>query len=127
MRMDVMTPADVLGWIAVLFTLVTFSMRTMFPLRVSAICANIFFMGYAQLEGALPILALHAILLPFNTLRLRQIICERRMIKGMDCASNLKPRQADSPLFRPVLAGSDRTETVVVFKLLNGKPLRKFE
>lgn len=78
MQFGIMTFADFLGWVAVIFTLAAFSMRTMPPLRVAAIGANIFFIGYAYLEGMLPILALHAILLPFNAVRLRQLICARR-------------------------------------------------
>lgn len=68
-----MSLTDILGWIAVIFTLAAFSMRTMQPLRVAAIGANLFFIAYAYLEGALPILALHAVLLPFNVVRLRQL------------------------------------------------------
>jgi hypothetical protein len=74
----IMTIADILGWIAVVFTLAAFSMRTMLPLRVAAIGANVFFMGYAHMEAMLPIFALHAILLPFNVVRLWQIIAEKR-------------------------------------------------
>jgi hypothetical protein len=72
-----MTIADILGWVAVAFTLTAFSMRTMLPLRVAAIGANVFFMGYAHMEGMLPIFALHAILLPFNVVRLWQLLPEK--------------------------------------------------
>lgn len=70
--------ADLLGWVAVLFTLTAFSMRTMLPLRAAAIGANFCFIGFGYLEGALPILTLHAILLPCNVTRLRQIILAKR-------------------------------------------------
>jgi hypothetical protein len=70
---ELMSRADLLGWIAVIFTLAAFSMRTMRPLRVAAIGANLFFIAYAYLEGAVPILALHAVLLPFNVVRLWQL------------------------------------------------------
>lgn len=66
--------ADLLGWMAVLFTLTAFSMRTMLPLRIAAIGSNICFIGFGYLEGTLPILALHVLLLPFNLMRLRQIL-----------------------------------------------------
>lgn len=72
-----MTTADILGWVAVVFTLAAFSMRTMLPLRLAAIGANVFFMGYAHMEGMLPILALHAILLPFNVVRMWQLLSEK--------------------------------------------------
>ncbi len=80
--------SDVLGWVAVFFTLAAFSMRTMQPLRLAAIGANLFFIAYAHLEGMLPILALHAVLLPFNVIRLRQISLAERPVK----------RQAQRPL-----------------------------
>lgn len=70
--------ADLLGWVAVLFTLTAFSMRTMLPLRAAAIGANFCFIGFGYMEGALPILTLHAILLPCNMTRLRQIILANR-------------------------------------------------
>jgi CRP/FNR family transcriptional regulator, cyclic AMP receptor protein len=73
-----MSLTDLLGWIAVIFTLAAFSMRTMKPLRMAAIGANLFFIAYAYLEGALPILALHAVLLPFNVVRLRQLTVVER-------------------------------------------------
>lgn len=125
MQFDIMTLADFLGWVAVLFTLVAFSMRTMFPLRVSAICANVFFMAYAHLEGTFPILALHAILLPFNAGRLRQIICERRATKRKEQSSIQIPYQFDVAANLKVPA--DKIEAVVVFRLWDGKPLRRFE
>ncbi len=42
-----MTTGDALGWAACLMTLVTFAQRQMLPLRVAAILANPFFIGYA--------------------------------------------------------------------------------
>ena len=73
--------ADLLGWVAVMFTLTAFSMRTMLPLRAAAIGANFCFIGFGYLEGTLPILTLHAILLPCNVMRLRQIIMAQRDVE----------------------------------------------
>ena len=71
---------ELLGWAAAGFTLLAFSMRTMLPLRVSAIASNLFFIVYAGLEGLTPILVLHGILLPFNLIRLAELLRTRRSI-----------------------------------------------
>jgi CRP-like cAMP-binding protein len=53
-------------------------MKTMIPLRVVALASNIAFMAYGFLGGLAPVLVLHAVLLPLNTLRLLQM---RRLIR----------------------------------------------
>ena len=69
---------ELLGWIAAGFTLAAYSMRTMLPLRVAAIFANIFFIAYGALAEVYPNLILHLLLLPFNVYRLVEI---QRMTK----------------------------------------------
>lgn len=64
---------DVIGWIAALFTMAAFSMKTMIPLRVMAILSNVCFITYGALDGIYPVVVLHCILLPFNTVRLVQM------------------------------------------------------
>ena len=71
---------ELLGWAAAGFTLLTFSMRTMLPLRVSAIVSNVFFISYAGFGGLYPVLVLHLLLLPFNVLRLAELLRTRRSI-----------------------------------------------
>jgi len=61
---------DVLGWVASLLTLITFAQTSMVPLRVTAILANVFFIAYGAIGHFLPVLTLHAILLPLNSARL---------------------------------------------------------
>ncbi|MGI9521721.1 MAG: cyclic nucleotide-binding domain-containing protein [Hyphomicrobiaceae bacterium] len=68
-----MNPVDIVGWLAAAFTLATFSMKTMIPLRLTAILSNIAFVAYGTLTGIYPIAALHCLLLPFNLFRLVQI------------------------------------------------------
>jgi phosphotransferase system glucose/maltose/N-acetylglucosamine-specific IIC component len=67
------------GWIAAALVFSTFFMRTMVSLRMTAISSNIAFVSYGLLgfaygvfERVLPILALHACLLPLNVFRLRE-------------------------------------------------------
>ncbi len=61
---------DLLGWVASLLTLITFAQTSMLPLRVTAIMANVFFIAYGAMGHVLPVLTLHAILLPLNSARL---------------------------------------------------------
>jgi CRP/FNR family transcriptional regulator, cyclic AMP receptor protein len=69
-----MTPTLALGWLAASLTLVAFFMKTMIPLRRVAIAANVCFVVYGSLAGAWHVLALHGILLPFNVVRLREMM-----------------------------------------------------
>ena len=62
--------SDAFGWAACLMTFVTFVQQKMLPLRIAAILANVFFIGYASIGHYLPVLALHASLLPVNCHRL---------------------------------------------------------
>jgi hypothetical protein len=61
---------DLLGWVASLLTLITFAQTSMIPLRVTAILANVFFIAYGAMGDFLPVLTLHAVLLPLNSVRL---------------------------------------------------------
>jgi CRP/FNR family transcriptional regulator, cyclic AMP receptor protein len=65
--------ADLLGYLAAVLVLATFSMRTMLPLRITGIASNCAFIAYAYVVAAYPVLILHLILLPLNSLRLYQM------------------------------------------------------
>jgi CRP-like cAMP-binding protein len=65
---------DVLGYTAAALTVATYSMKTMVRLRVVGIGANLFFILYGALASVYPALVLHAILLPLNIVRLRQML-----------------------------------------------------
>ena len=67
------------GWVSAVLVFSSFFMKTMVPLRTVAICSNVSFITYALLGlkygifgRVLPILVLHAALLPLNVVRLRQ-------------------------------------------------------
>ncbi|CAA9277851.1 MAG: hypothetical protein AVDCRST_MAG27-3532 [uncultured Craurococcus sp.] len=62
--------AEASGWIASACVLAAFLMRRMRPLRLAAIASNVAFVAYAAQLGLLPILLLHAALLPINLWRL---------------------------------------------------------
>lgn len=78
-----MTLPEVFGYIASGLVLATFSVRTMLPLRILGISSNIAFMTYAVLAGLLPVLILHAILLPLNIYRFVEM---RRLIREIQHA-----------------------------------------
>lgn len=72
--MDGLGLTDLAGWGAAAFTLLAYSMKTMLPLRVAGIGANLLFILYGFAEGIVPVLLLHALLLPFNLYRLIEIL-----------------------------------------------------
>ena len=65
---------EVFGYAAAVVTFATYSMKTMIPLRISGIVANILFITFVYLDGIYPTLVLHAILLPVNSVRLYQML-----------------------------------------------------
>ena len=65
---------DVLGYLGALITLCTYSMKTMIPLRIVGICANLVFITYGLLAKIYPALVLHLALLPLNSIRLYQML-----------------------------------------------------
>lgn len=62
--------ANLLGYAASSAVLATFLMRTMVPLRVTAILSNVLFAVFGYVEHVYPVLFLHLILLPINSWRL---------------------------------------------------------
>ena len=71
---------DLLGYIAAFLVFLTFSMKTMVPLRIVGICSNVFFIAYGYLAPAYPLFVLHIALLPLNIFRLRQMLSLVRQI-----------------------------------------------
>lgn len=75
-----MSWVDILGYAASAAVLATFCMGTMIPLRVLAIASNVLFAAYGYVESLHPVLLLHLLLLPVNTLRLVQA---RRLLRNV--------------------------------------------
>ena len=69
-----MQVAEVSGYVAAVLVFMTFYMKTMIPLRIVGICSNCAFIMYGYLDGLYPVLILHLILLPLNSLRLREML-----------------------------------------------------
>lgn len=89
-----------LGWIAASLTLSAYAMRTMLPLRGVAIVANVFFILYSAFSGIVPTLVLHAILLPFNSYRMYEILRTTRQMQSLNADS--KAFEWLQPLLKPV-------------------------
>lgn len=65
--------ADILGLMAGFFVILAFHSHQQKPLRAFAIGSNLLFIAYGVLAGVMPILVLHAILLPLNFVRIYQL------------------------------------------------------
>lgn len=79
-----MTVAEAIGYAAAFLVFLTFSMKTMVPLRIVGITSNFFFIAYGYLNPAYPLLVLHLALLPLNVFRLRQIL---NLVKQIESAT----------------------------------------
>jgi hypothetical protein len=74
MVMSHISATDFIGYLAATLVLTTFYLRTMLRMRMVAICSNIAFITYGALAGVLPLLVLHSLLLPLNSIRLLQLL-----------------------------------------------------
>jgi hypothetical protein len=72
----VLSLIDVLGYAASGLTLATFAQRSMLPMRILALGANVCFIGYGAMGWFMPVLALHLVLFPVNLVRLRTLVCQ---------------------------------------------------
>ena len=68
--------AESLGYLAAATVFLAFSLKSIVSLRVVAILSNVLFIAYALAENLMPVLVLHALLLPLNSLRLWQSLHE---------------------------------------------------
>ena len=64
---------DLLGFAAAGLVLLTFYVRSGSAMRAAAIASNLLFIAYAGTQGLLPVLVLHALLLPLNVWRLCEL------------------------------------------------------
>ena len=72
MTMFGMALTDMVGLLAGGLVLLTFSMRTIAALRLTALASNVAFIAYGVMLEQIPIWALHGILLPINLWHLTQ-------------------------------------------------------
>jgi uncharacterized membrane protein (GlpM family) len=64
--------SDIIGYLAALLLVLTFFMRDMMQLRITAICSSIAWMVYGFSDALYPIIILHLVLGPLNAYRLWQ-------------------------------------------------------
>src|SRR3954471_19931183 len=76
--------AELVGISAAAASLYAAHARTIIPLRIAAIVANVLAMMYSSLHGTYPTMALNAILLPINAWRLRSML---HLIRDIDFAT----------------------------------------
>jgi CRP/FNR family cyclic AMP-dependent transcriptional regulator len=75
---------EVIGFAGSALMFATFFMKTMIPLRVVAICANVVMISYTLIAGILPVCILQTALLPLNIVRLIQM---RRLVARVKAAA----------------------------------------
>lgn len=79
---------DLIGWAAAATTLLAFCSRELWLLRTAALGASAAFIVYAAATGTWPVLALHAVLLPVNLLRLLELRRARHTANGSKWSSS---------------------------------------
>jgi hypothetical protein len=72
---------DLVGYLAGILLVLTFFMRDMVQLRITAICSSIAWLAYGFSATLYPIIILHLILAPLNVYRLTQTLRRPRMAR----------------------------------------------
>lgn len=80
---------NAVGYLAAAFSVATYSMKTIIPLRIAAICASILLLIYGYLAPSYPQIILNAVLLPLNAFRLRQMIALIEDVKSSSIGDEL--------------------------------------
>lgn len=75
---------EAVGYLAAAAGLFSTYAKTMIPLRVASIAANLLFVGYGALKGIYPTLLVNCILLPLNFVRLKEM---RRLVGDVQKAA----------------------------------------
>jgi len=92
--------AEIVGYVASALLLATFSVRTMIPLRILGIGSCVAFWIYGVLNGLVPIIILHTILIPVNVYRYFEM---QRLTRDMrDAAESTNGFAAFRPFFTAV-------------------------
>ena len=89
------------GFIGAVLTLASYLMKSMLPLRLMALAANVFFVAYGYLESALPSLMLYATMIPINAKKVYEI---KKLVRAIEHA------KADTPISEWLLPHMTRRE-----------------
>ncbi|WP_095596520.1 cyclic nucleotide-binding domain-containing protein [Actibacterium pelagium] len=98
------------SYLASVLVFAAFFMKAIVPLRLVAMASNIAFVAYAAGAGILPILILHAALLPLNIIRISQHISLVRRVRE---ASENEP---DIAKLLPLMTRRKFTEGDIIFR-----------
>lgn len=109
---------EIIGWVAVLATITTYAVRTMLPLRLLALLANLFFLIYGALAPIYPTMVMYALLLPINLYRIYDIQRTTRQMK------DIKPDEKAFEWLRPLLKPVRMLDGAYVFR--EGDPANRF-
>ena len=83
-----MTIGYICGFIGAGLTLASYTMKSMMPLRMVALAANVFFVAYGWLEAALPTLVLYSVMIGINTKKVWDI---RKLVRAIENAKSDTP------------------------------------
>jgi hypothetical protein len=86
-----MSPGEILGYVALLLLLASYAMKTINPLRMLAIAANIAIIVYALLAQQYPVLVIAALILIINAYRLIEMRRMVGMVRQATAASSAPP------------------------------------
>jgi hypothetical protein len=92
------TESELAGFVASALVLITFTLRDMRALRLTAILSNVAFIIYGATNWLVPILALHLLLLPINFWRLREASRKSASIAEL-CVPNRPTQMAIEALY----------------------------
>jgi CRP/FNR family transcriptional regulator, cyclic AMP receptor protein len=74
--------SEILGYVGAVVVLVTYSMRTMIPLRALGMVSNVIFLTFGVQRGIYSQIILHSVLLPLNGYRLNQMLQLTRQVRA---------------------------------------------
>jgi CRP/FNR family transcriptional regulator, cyclic AMP receptor protein len=109
---------EIIGWVAVLATIATYAVRTMLPLRLLALLANLFFLIYGAVTPIYPTMVMYALLLPINLYRIYDIQRTTKLMK------EIKPDEKAFEWLRPLLKPVRMFDGAYVFRM--GDPANRF-
>jgi hypothetical protein len=92
--------SELTGFVASALVLMTFTMKDMRLLRITAIFSNIAFIVYAESHQLYPVLVLHIVLLPLNIFRLMQTSAPATRNRAQHYLSTGKATQMAIQVFR---------------------------
>lgn len=80
---------EAIGYGGTAFTVASYSMRTIIPLRIAGILSSVFFIAYGLIIHSAPIVAMEFIILPLNVARLVQVLVLLRRVEEAAATSEL--------------------------------------